>query len=284
MYTNSIPVEAVSVYNNAQLFTEKGDLAAALAEYKRATEMHPQFIEAFNNIGQIHAQMGNKDLAIDAYTRALNINKDPKVLLNVGVEYFNSGELNAALQYFLESVNLSDDLLEAHFYAGLTHYELKNFHNAKPHLINVTYMNVNHYRANFILAGLHYDSKEYKEAIECIDRIALIHHDKVFIEKFYGFCHYYLGNYGKAIDCLTTALTSHSKYSEFKEYLEKLTYENKIKEFDDIDKTVKELEKSMKKGKKDLPSVSRLSMLYIFKGENKKAEKLLLDYKKKLAS
>ena len=284
MHTNSIHIDAVSLYNNALLFSERGDHAAALAEYKRAIEIQPQFIEAFNNIGQIHAQMGNKDLAIDAYENALKISNDPKVLLNIGVEYFNSGEFDTALRYFLNSVSMSHNFLEANFYTGLTYYELQNFHNAKPYLTNVVSMNINHYRANFMLACIHYDSKEYKQALECIDRVAAVHADRTFIEKLYGFCHYHLGNYEKAVGCLTNALTSHSKYNEFKEYLEKITYENKLKELGDINKAVKALEKDMKKGKEDLSSVSKLSMLYIFKGENKKAEELLLNYRKKLAS
>jgi tetratricopeptide (TPR) repeat protein len=272
MRTNSIHIDAVSLYNNAQLFTERGDMAAALAEYKRAIEIHPQFVEAFNNIGQIHAQMGNKNLAIDAYENALKINRDPKVLLNIGVEYFNSGKFDTALPYFIDSLSLSNDFLEAHFYTGLTYYELQKFHRAKPYLVNVINININHYRANFLLACIHYDSREYKKALECIDRVAAVHADRVFIEKLYGFCHYHLGNYEKAVNCFTNAMTSHSKYSEFKEYLEKMTYENKVKEFDDINKTVKTLEKDMKKGNEDLLSVSKLSMLYIFKGQNKKAE------------
>lgn len=52
----------------------------------------------------------------------------------------------------------------------------------------------------------------------------------------------------------------------------------------DVDKAISELEGTIMHDKPVLSEVTRLSMLYIFKGENKKAEKLLLDTKKRIAS
>ncbi len=69
-----------------------------------------------------------------------------------------------------------------------------------------------------------------------------------------------------------------------KKYLQSLTYEKKLKEIGNLEKAVEELEKQLMNSEIEFKEVTRLSMLYIFQGENKKAEKLVTNYKKKLAS
>ncbi len=284
MKTVSVPAEAVNIYNRALEMSNKGDFATALTEYKRACELHPQFIEAFNNIGEIHASMGNSDLALKAYNDALKIGKNYRVLLNIGVECFNSGNHNDALGYFLDSVTLRPDFLESNYYAGLVYHARKEYDDAVKYFENVLEIDAQHYRANYLMAHICYDTGEYKKAIAHLDRISPLAEDRAFIDKFYGFCHYYLGDYKKAVKFLSEALSNQPGYSEFKSYLEGLTYENRMKEIGDIDKAIKDLEKSLKKEDETLSKVSRLSMLYIFKGENRKAEKLLTGYRDKIAS
>ena len=104
--------------------------------------------------------------------------------------------------------------------------------------------------------------------------------DKVFLNKYYGFCLYHLGRYPEAIEHLQIALESSPRYTKFKKYLKRLTYENKMKEIGDIDARIEEMEEMMIKESPSLTDHTSLGMLYIFKGEFKKAEDLLVSYKK----
>ena len=78
------------------------------------------------------------------------------------------------------------------------------------------------------------------------------------------------------------ALESHPKYSKFVNYLDKISYENKLKELGDIDESINELEEKYKNGALGISDATKLSMMYIFKNENNKAEELLIALKKEM--
>ncbi|PKL39731.1 MAG: hypothetical protein CVV44_05785 [Spirochaetae bacterium HGW-Spirochaetae-1] len=284
MNSISVPTEAVTIYNNALELSTRGDLATALAEYRRAIDIYPGFVEAYNNIGEIHSGMGNSDLAVSAYLQALTIEKHYRVLLNIGVEYYNSGRPEKALQYFLDSLTMKPDFLEGNYYAGLIFYDDKKYKEAETYLGRVINIDMKHMKANYILSYIYYEWKQYEKVLACLDNIKDTADDKSFIKKYYGFCCYYLGRFTEAVDYLTEALESQPRYAKFKTYLQNLTYESKVKEVGDVEKAIKELEKNMLGERPAVSEISRLSMLYIFKGQNKKAEKLLMNYKAKIAS
>jgi hypothetical protein len=85
----------------------------------------------------------------------------------------------------------------------------------------------------------------------------------------------------EAVEFLSEAMHLSPEYSKFKDYIKSMTYENKIKEIGDIKLKIKDLEKKMMKGDSTIGDYTHLSMLYIFNGENKKAEQLLTPLKEK---
>lgn len=280
----SVPTEAISVYNSALELSNREDYDNALKEYRKALAIFPSFVEAHNNIGEIYSRMGRSEEAINAYKDALKISKNYKVLLNIGVEFFLSGNEDTALKYFLESVSVKKDFIEGNFYAGLVYYNRKEMKKASKYLEAVISVDKKHIKANYLLSYIYYEQKDYKKTIECLERIKDIADDKSFINRYYGFCCYYLGRYKEAISYLTEALEAKPEYAKFRDYLESLTVENKMKEVGDLDSSIKELEEKIMNETPDFKEATKLSMLYIFKGENKKAEKMLLSVKEKLAS
>jgi tetratricopeptide (TPR) repeat protein len=128
------------------------------------------------------------------------------------------------------------------------------------------------------LSYIYYEWKRYEDSIECLDRICAIADDPEFINKYYGFCHYHLGHYQTAISYLTKALEMNPSYHKFHAYLKGLTVENKLKEIGDLDACIKDLESEFASKKPTMGEYTHLSMLYIFKGEYKKAEDLLTSY------
>jgi tetratricopeptide (TPR) repeat protein len=284
MNSNSVPTEAISIYNKALEKTNRGDLNSALSEYQRAIKMYPYFVEAYNNLGELYSLMGYRDMAISTYNQALNIEKNYKILLNLGVEYYNSGDYQKALAYFLDSVKRKKNFQEGNYYTGLALYNMKNFSEAEKYLLKVIAADKMHIKANYMLSYIYYENKDYQKVINCLEAIWNIADDKTFINKYYGFCCYHLGRYDDAVKYLNEAMNLHPEYKKFKSYLEGLTYENKRREIGDIDSAIKQLEKAMMANSLKLRDVTKLSMLYIFKGENLKAEKIVAEYKKKYAA
>lgn len=283
MITSSVPREIVVIYNNALELSNRGDLDGALNEYRRAIDAFPDFVAAYNNIGEIYTRMGDSEKAITSYLDALKIDKHYRVLLNLGVEHFNRKNYDQALKYFTESIKQEPYFLEGNFYAGLVYYTQNNYKKAEKFLQAVIAMDPRHVKANYLLSHIYYEWKQYRKTIECLDRIKDMAEDKSFINRYYGFCYFYLGNYDIAVTFLTEALECRPEYARFKKYLEKMTYQNKVREIGDIEKAITELEGELVEREPKVLDLTKLSMLYIFKGEYKKAEKLIQSHKKKLA-
>jgi tetratricopeptide (TPR) repeat protein len=147
----------------------------------------------------------------------------------------------------------------------------------------VVEMDQRHLKSNLLLSHIYYEWKQYRKTIECLDRIKNLAEDRSFVNRYYGFCYFYLGMYDKAVTYLTEALECRPEYARFKNYLETLTYENRIREIGDLEKAIGQIEEELSDRDPEVVDLTKLSMLYIFKGEYKKAEKLLQSYKKKLA-
>jgi tetratricopeptide (TPR) repeat protein len=283
MIPNSVPREAVVIYNRALELSNQGYQDEAIREYRRAIDLHPDFVAAYNNIGEIYTRQGDAEAAITSYLDALKIDKHYRVLLNLGVEHYNRKNYPQAIKYFAESVAREPSFLEGNYYLGLVHYTQENYKKAEKFLLDVIRVDERHLKANYLLSHIYYEWKQYRRAIECLDRIRDLADDKSFINRYYGFCYFYLGMYDHAVKYLTDALECRPEYARFKKYLEKLTYESKMKEIGDLEEAITELEGDMAAREPQVIDLTKLSMLYIFKGEYKKAEKLIQSYKKKLA-
>lgn len=280
MKTTIVTTEAVSLYNSALTLTNRGEYYDALDAYRKAINLYPKFIEAYNNIGEIYSRMGDSSQAISMYTQALDIERHYKILLNLGVEYYNRRDYRSALKYFIECIMLESDFLEGNFYTGMTYFNLHDLSMAEQYLLKVISIDRSHLKSNYLLSYINYEWKRYDATLTYLDNIRDIADDKTFLNKYYGFCYYHLGRFDDAVEHLQIALESSPRYEKFKRYLQTLTYEHKLQEIGDLEATIQEMEKVMMTGKPSLQEYTKLSMLYIFKGEYKKAEDLLLSYKK----
>lgn len=281
MSVSSVPIKVVDIYNNALDMSIRGDYSSALSEYKRAIDIYPSFVEAYNNIGEIYSRIGDRDLAISTYKKALSINKNPRLLLNLGVIYYNSRAYDEALTYFKDSTIIKPDFIEGNYYSGMSLFNLKDIAMAQRYFDNVIRLDEKHLKANYLLSYIHYNWKDYEKTLAYLDNIRDIADDRVFLNKYYGFCHYHLGKYNEAVKYLNIAVQESPKYHIFKDYLQKLTYENRMKEIGDVDARISEMEAEMMNKKPTMRDYTRLSVLYIYKGEYRKAEDILTSYKKR---
>jgi tetratricopeptide (TPR) repeat protein len=284
MTNNAVPNDAIKIYNQAIQLSNRGRYSDALEKYKKAINVFPQFIEAYNNMGEIYSRMGDIVNALSTYQDALKINRNYRVLLNIGVEYFNKKEYETALKFFFESVNAKPDFIEGNYYIGLIYHNKKDHINAEIYLWNVIEIDKAHVKANYLLSYIYYERKDFSSSIKCLESIKGIVEDKSFFNRYYGFCCYYLGRYTEAAEYLTQALKNKSEYSRFKKYLDDLNYEKRLKEIGDVDSAIKDLEGILLSRDYTRCEITKLSMLYIFRGENKRAEELVTSYKNRMAS
>lgn len=98
----------------------------ALADYTRAIEIKPDYIDAFNNRAQVYEKQENHRAAIQDYQSALAIDStNPGLWYNVGRLFAGIGNCREAVQAFNTALQYSPDYPEVLMQRGNCHLLLK---------------------------------------------------------------------------------------------------------------------------------------------------------------
>ena len=93
----------------------QGKLDEAVASYRRALELKPNFPVAHNNLGNLFKDQGKPDEAVACYRRALELVPDYFVAHNnLGAAFKVQGKLDEAVACFRRALALKPDFAEAH--------------------------------------------------------------------------------------------------------------------------------------------------------------------------
>ncbi|HRR24556.1 MAG TPA: tetratricopeptide repeat protein, partial [Bacteroidia bacterium] len=170
---------------------EKKDTAAAIASFRNAVAIDPNFYEAQIQLGLLMYLQNNK-LCVDYYTNALNIKANSEeAMYGLALWYQDHQEYNKAIQYYTEIIQINPKNKNAHFNLGYIHHEyLKVYDQAIKH---------------------------YTDAINA---------DPNYAEAYYnrGLCYEYVGNITAAKEDYTKALQlRQNNYPHAKEGLERVS-------------------------------------------------------------
>ncbi len=106
--------EGEKCYNDFNPRTGKPDYAGAEKNFKQAIKIDPQFIEAYIFLGQIYAEMGQKENAINLYKKSIEINPSyyPATFYNLAFIEHSMGKYPDALEHiniYLSSNRLPEE-------------------------------------------------------------------------------------------------------------------------------------------------------------------------------
>jgi tetratricopeptide (TPR) repeat protein len=73
LYAKAIPIEAQYLYRKARELSEQGQPALALNYYKQAVIIAPRYCQAYYQMGNCLALLGQYPEAIEKYQRAIHI-------------------------------------------------------------------------------------------------------------------------------------------------------------------------------------------------------------------
>ena len=103
---------------------EQGKLDEAVACYRRALELRPDYAEAHNNLGVAFKDQGKLDEAVACWRRALELEPDyAEAHGNLGVAFKEQGKLDEAVACCRRAVELKPDDAEAHNNLGVAFKE-----------------------------------------------------------------------------------------------------------------------------------------------------------------
>lgn len=111
--------DAISYYNLALVFGEKGLLKEAETSYRRAIALKSDYLKAYSNLGCILIKLDKFDEAIKVYQTALAINPNWATLHNnLGQALQAQGKAGDALSAYLTAIALQPDMVLAHYNSG----------------------------------------------------------------------------------------------------------------------------------------------------------------------
>lgn len=88
----------------------EGDVKRASESFRRATELRPDYADAYHNLANTYQQLGRSDEAIDNYEKAISANPSLyQSYQNLGIIYFNQGRPGLAMEYFDRSLAINPD-------------------------------------------------------------------------------------------------------------------------------------------------------------------------------
>ena len=118
----SLKPDYVEAYNNlGNALTTQGKLDEAIEAYKAVLLLQPNYADAYNNMGNTLTNQGKLEEAVEAYKTALSLNPDYVAAYNnMGAALRDQGKLDEAIEACNKVIALQPDYADAYNNIGVT--------------------------------------------------------------------------------------------------------------------------------------------------------------------
>lgn len=124
------PQNAEAYFMMGQNFKETGDTARAINAFQQSTENDPELMDAWINLGQLHAALGNQ-IAERYFDSAIRINPSSVPALHAKAYYLQEkGQLLPAIRLFDKIIQIEPQYADAHYNTGLLYLDLDSLPQA----------------------------------------------------------------------------------------------------------------------------------------------------------
>ncbi len=105
----------------------------AVAEYQRASQLHPRLAQPYIDLGRIHKAFNRPKDALAAYEKATVVDPNGAYALYwLGVAYHDTGDHQRAAVVLKKATEVDPAFAEAYARLGLAYYVLRNYEDAIP--------------------------------------------------------------------------------------------------------------------------------------------------------
>ncbi len=112
-------------YNNRGIdYGDKGEYDLAIEDFTKAIELKPDYAIAYNNRGAVYRSKDKHDLAIEDCNKAIQLKSDyAEPYSNRGSAYRNKGDYERAIEDYHIAIKLKPSFVEAYYNRGLAYHE-----------------------------------------------------------------------------------------------------------------------------------------------------------------
>lgn len=152
------------VYSNlGNAYLSKGQIDMAIEHYQAAIRLKPDLAEAYSNLGNAYLSKNQPDMAIAQYNTAVKLKPHyADAYRNLGVAYLSKGQTELAIEHYQTALRLIPHYAEAYFDLGNVYASISQFDKAVQQYRTAVNLTPNHVEAHFNL-GLSYLKTGSKE-------------------------------------------------------------------------------------------------------------------------
>ena len=145
---------------------DKGAKEQAIAHFRKAVEIKPDYAKARNNLGVALFEDGAKDEAVDQYHKVLEFKPDDaEARSNLGAALFEKGDRDEAIAQYRRALEIDPNYPQAEYNLGNALASEGQLDEAIAHLRNALKIKPNYARAWSSLGLVFFQEGDIKEAI-----------------------------------------------------------------------------------------------------------------------
>ncbi|OVE77674.1 hypothetical protein BVX98_02110 [bacterium F11] len=210
MESSFIPPKDTPEFYNFQGIAHQmeGEYAAAVAQFDKAIEMNPGYVEAYNNRGVNRFKLGDVDEAEADFSKVIEM--DPNHfdgLYNRAFLYKKTERLDKALQDFSKAREISPNEPQAYYMLADTHFFMNDFDRALECINQAISLNPkNENKKNcfyYSLRGaINEQRKDWENALADLNKYIVLEPSDPWGYQMRGYIHLEMGNSKKGLkDC-----------------------------------------------------------------------------------
>lgn len=159
-----------AAYNNlGNVFKEKGDKELAIRNYKLAIKLKPNYAEYHNNIGIIYKENNSINFAKQSFKQAISLKSDyAEAYYGLGLALEKNGEFPSAIKSYESALIYKPNYPEVFFNLGNIYTKKGDYELSFKNYVNAIKLKKNYYEAYFNLSLSLFDLKftKYDREVE----------------------------------------------------------------------------------------------------------------------